>query len=67
MMTLTCPRCSGRGWTWVGSIDNAEREECAICQGKGKEKIAMYKIVWLMLWLAMMGVMGWLIVSVVRH
>ena len=33
---MKCPYCGGRGWYWTGVGDNAYREECNPCGGKGR-------------------------------
>jgi hypothetical protein len=36
---MTCPFCSGRGWQWVGQVDNATREGCEPCAGVGRGRV----------------------------
>ncbi len=38
-MTMKCPFCKGRGWTWVGAPSNAYRAECEECGGKGRGRM----------------------------
>ncbi len=34
-----CVYCGGRGWAWYGIANNAEREPCAPCGGRGRMRI----------------------------
>ena len=54
---MTCPVCDGRKWQWVGVPDNAIREECELCEGKGVGTVNWWTV------LAWMGIMaGWALV-----
>lgn len=33
---MKCTYCRGRGWAWVGTVHNAEREPCEPCGGRGR-------------------------------
>lgn len=48
-MMMMCRTCEGRGWHWVGEINNAHKEACERCGGKGKltKMITTKRIKWL--------------------
>lgn len=63
---MTCPFCHGRGWTWVGDLDNAFRDECEPCAGRGhgRVRLPMLAIPWLLsgvLWGLVCGAVSWAI------
>lgn len=59
-----CWNCDGKGWFWVGSVDNAERVQCDMCQAKRKSWLRLNwdGVVGLGLVLASAVVSMWLIV-----
>ena len=51
---MTCPICEGRGWRWVGQVDNAVREMCDFCLGKGRGGFN-----WLLIAMVTFTLAGW--------
>ena len=67
---MTCPICQGKGWRWTGAIDNAYREECELCGGKGRG-VVNWGPVWgalatLAAWALVCGTLWWVITSAIR-
>ena len=36
---IKCVYCAGRGWTWAGTEDNADREPCYECDSTGRMRL----------------------------
>ena len=49
-----CPMCEGRGWQWVGSVHNADREVCELCAGKGVGRLK-----WQVVGMLLVTLAGW--------
>lgn len=49
---MNCHWCDGRGWGWRGTLHNAHREACEVCQGSGKTSIDYWHLVGLLAMLA---------------
>jgi hypothetical protein len=65
---MTCPTCRGRGWQWVGVVDNATREACMRCMGVGAGQVN-WEVVRLLIytlaaWGAVLGLIWWSTTSV---
>lgn len=56
--------CEGKGWRWVGvSEDNAEREACELCEGRGEGGLDWATVLTVMCtlagWGAALGLIWW--------
>ena len=58
---MKCPWCNGRGFTWVGTPDNADRGLCGPCRGSGQGRLDWTAVGGLVLVLLSGGVMLWFI------
>jgi len=55
-----CHECKGKGWRWVGVMDNAIREECDLCTGTGRNgSLLLLGICTLAAWAAVLGLIWW--------
>lgn len=60
---MICPMCGGKGYHWVGLVDEAHREVCEPCQGTGRGRVQWAMIPMLIYtlaaWALVLGVIWW--------